>query len=391
MPRPKKQKLKRRKDGRYVAIYKGKPFYGSSSDEALAAREQFKQLEMNTLADAVLSPPLESYAKKWLQSYNPNVSFTTMVKIKLTIQKLIDKYGYYRLDEIKPADLKNLYTDAFSGCSDCYIKTAAALYRTFFDSAVDEGYCKINPARAKSANPHRGKIGSHRAITDEERKWIETLCTDHRMHPAAMVMLYAGLRPQEVKALDISKAANFKTMELHITDCVHKLDNNKYYINNIGKTAKADRIVPIFPPLYKAIKNINGPIVSNQDGKMITAQGWASLWKSYTLSMEKAINGYPYWMYGNTKEHKKLLAENKPLPPYTRFTVVPYDLRHSFCTFCRNNGVEINTTIHWMGHANANMILKIYDEYSQVRGQREAQKINNNVFHVQNDVQKDNE
>jgi hypothetical protein len=35
-----------------------------------------------------------------------------------------------------------------------------------FDAAVDDGICEKNPARAESAKPHRGTVGSHRAITD---------------------------------------------------------------------------------------------------------------------------------------------------------------------------------------------------------------------------------
>ena len=45
MPRQKKQQLKRRKDGRFCCKYKGIQFMGGSSDEALALREEYKQLE----------------------------------------------------------------------------------------------------------------------------------------------------------------------------------------------------------------------------------------------------------------------------------------------------------------------------------------------------------
>ena len=75
------------------------------------------------------------------------------------------------------------------------------------------------------------------------------------------------------------------------------------------------------------------------------------------------------------------------MPPYIRFTVVPYDLRYSFCTMCRDNGVEINTCIHWMGHKDAKMILKIYDEYSQERGKREAERLEKALFGMQNGMQ----
>ena len=46
MPRAKKQELKQRADGRYACRYKDKWFMGASSDEALAAREEYKKKEI---------------------------------------------------------------------------------------------------------------------------------------------------------------------------------------------------------------------------------------------------------------------------------------------------------------------------------------------------------
>ena len=91
--------------------------------------------------------------------------------------------------------------------------------------------------------------------------------------------------------------------------------------------------------------------------------------------MEKEINGCEKRWYGKTKEHKKILASGGKLPEWIEFTVVPYDLRHSFCTMCRDNGVELNTCVHWMGHADAKMIMQIYDEFSEDRGKSEAEKL----------------
>ena len=45
MPRPKKQRLKQRADGRYRCRYHGQDFYGATEAEALAAREEYKRQE----------------------------------------------------------------------------------------------------------------------------------------------------------------------------------------------------------------------------------------------------------------------------------------------------------------------------------------------------------
>jgi integrase len=123
-------------------------------------------------------------------------------------------------------------------------------------------------------------------------------------------------------------------------------------------------------------------LIASAAGTPVTVQAWRSAWESYVTEMETAINGCSERWYGEKREH-----QGKELPPFIRFTVKPYDLRHSFCTWCRDNGVEINTCVHWMGHADAKMILQIYDEFSTERSKSEAEKLKKSLFQVQTEVQ----
>ena len=102
--------------------------------------------------------------------------------------------------------------------------------------------------------------------------------------------------------------------------------------------------------------------------------------------METAINGVQKRWYGKTREQKKL-AEKGKLPAWIEFDIVPYTLRHAFCQMCRDTGVEINTCRRWMGHADAKMILKVYDAVSEDRSDQERKKVENRLFGVQNGVQ----
>ena len=75
-----------------------------------------------------------------------------------------------------------------------------------------------------------------------------------------------------------------------------------------------------------------------------------------------------------------MLAAGEELPPWKEFTVTPYDLRHSFASWCRDNGVELHTCVEWMGHTDATMILRIYDEVSSHRSKSEAEKLIQTAF-----------
>lgn len=379
MPRTKKPTLKKRKDGRYACRYKDQWFYSYDPDDALAQREEYKRLEKEQIGAI---PSVREYAEKWIHRAYPSVAASTMVGLRIHLKKLTDEIGSFLLPDVRPSDIKAIYSSRYLGLSQSYILGAKQLYCALFDAAAADGYIHSNPARDKTAKPHRGTSGGHRQITDEERSWIVSLCTDHRAHPAVMAMLYAGLRPQEMKAMQIGRDVDFKKETITLREFAH-LDGTKYKITKSGKTKKAARTIPLFPPLKSALEGKKGRLISSAKGETVTIQAWKSAWSSYVCSMETAINGVSRRWYGKTKEHRAILDAGGTLPPWRSFTVVPYDLRHSFCCMCRDNGVELNTCIRWMGHSDAKMILKIYDEASDRRSEIEAEKLKKTLFRGQ--------
>lgn len=374
MGRHKKQHLKQRKDGRYCAVYHGKQFMGNTEEEALAAKEAYKAAEEAGLKSSVT---VAEYAEKWLPIAHPpkTVSSSTYRGHKGHIKKITKVIGESTIESVTPLQIKEIYSKEYAGLSNSYIHAGKQLVCAMFDSAVSEGYCRTNPAKDPTAKPHKGTFEGHRAITPQERKWIETLCTDHRAHAVVMTMLYAGLRPQEAKALQIQKSVDFDHDEIRLTDFAHLEDPYTYKITSKGKTDNAERKIPLLPPLRKVLEGKTGYLITNARGKRVNVQAWKCVWKSYVFHMETAINGCEKRWYGKTREHKAILDGGGSLPPWVPFTVVPYDLRHSFCTMCRDNGVEMNTCVRWMGHADAKMIMKIYDEVSDDRSKTEAEKL----------------
>lgn len=385
MPRPKKQHLKQRADGRFVCRYKSKYFMGCTEDEALAAREDYKRQEAAGEYKRQ-HPTVKDYADDWLKREKAGTSEQTRREAKILLKKLTDQIGDLYTDDVRPSDIKTVYVDQFAGRSDSYIKSAAQLYRALFDAIHEDGHCKTNPARQKSSKPPAGYTGGHRAITSQEREWIETLCTDHRAHAVVMAMLYAGVRPQEAKAINIERDIDTQADTITVRETVHMQGHNTYVYNKKLKTDYSARTIPLFPPLKTALAGRSGMLIQSAKGKSVTVQAWKSAWESYISCLETAINGCQERWYGKRKQD-----HGKQLPPFIKVTFTPYDLRHSFCTMCRDNGVELNTCIHWMGHKDAKMILKIYDEFSQERSKNEAAKLNNTLFRGQNGGQNKNE
>ena len=122
MPRAKKQRLKRRADGYYVCRYKDQWFYSLDEDDCLAQREEFKRLERSGEINLLTGPKLKDYADKWITRAYPSVAKTTMVGLKIHLRKLTDSLGDSILSDIRPSDVKAIYSEKYVGMSNSYIK-----------------------------------------------------------------------------------------------------------------------------------------------------------------------------------------------------------------------------------------------------------------------------
>ena len=384
MPREKKQKLKKRADGRYRVRYKGIEFYSTDPDDAIAQREEYKR---NEQAGLIRQASVSDYAVPWLKRTYPSGSQSTKTGLAIHLQHLLDEIGNKQISAVVPSDIKGVYSKQYKNVSNSYLKAARQLFSALFDSAVADGLIRANPVRDKTAKPHKGSLPDTKPITKQERIWIDTLCTDHRAYPVVMTMLYAGLRPQEAKAILIERDVDFVNNTITVRETAHN-DGQKYSFTGEGKTAWSNRQIPLFPPLKKALDGKTGYLITSAHGERVTHTTWRVVWNSYLTQMETVINGIDHRWYGRTKEQKQLAEEGK-LPAWVSFDIHPYQLRHSYCCWLRDAGVEMNTARKWMGHADSKMILQVYDSVSEDRSEQERKKVENRLFGGQNGGQEE--
>lgn len=397
-----KPSKKRRKDGRFRVRYNYKYFYSTISyaDAERQAKEYRKKLEAGMSADA-MKMTVREYAGKWLAIHKADVSDKTYDDYARLLNALIAECGDYACSAITPDDARKVFAKHFKpkktvdspGYSGSTIKRARMLYISMFDAAVENRICTSNPFRSRVAKPSYGADGSHRAITDEERELI--LTNDHWFQPAVMAMLYAGLRRGEALALNLDTDLEASGDWLNIHQAI-RFEGNRPVLDE-PKTDAGKRRIPVFPPLRPYVVNKKGLLApSRQKGGYMTEASFRSAWRSYVASIEhrintglcrrwlglsadeKANNPARYAEYVRLlDEGKKKEAEQLRLSDYTRFTVRPHDLRHSFCVMLRDAGVDMKQTIEWMGHADEKMVLRIYDHLGTKRATDSVQKVEN--------------
>lgn len=372
MPRPKKQHLKQRADGRYACRYRDKWFMGATEDEALSAREAYKQAEKaGNLRMLSAGPSVAEYAARWISVHKAAVTPKVYNDYAKQLDVLTEALGRMPLRDVTPTDAKSVYTH-YLGYSDSTIRRARMLYVSMFSAAVEDGWIHRNPFAAESAKPHKGTAGTHRALTPEEDRLI--LSTPSPLRLAVLAMRYAGLRRGEALAVDIDRDVDFTRHTLTVREAI-RFEGNRGTVAP-PKTEHAFREIPLLDILERELKDRHGLLAPSAKGTIMSEIAFRRAWERYIHDLERALNGgYDRRWYGRTAA-QRAQAEAGALPPYRELTIRPHDLRHSYCTMLRDAGVDMKLAILWLGHADEKMVLRIYDHPTESRAAQAIQHLN---------------
>jgi len=306
-----KRALKRRADGRYLCWYKGITFYGHTSDEALAAREEYKQRLKAGLREETLGITFQEYASNWIITYKADVSIKTYNGYARYLNIACASIGDVRMRDITASDIKQLY-QAQRGKSYSFMHKYTMIIKSIFVSAVDDGVILRNPCSRVS--PPSSENGTHRALEPWERDLVASMVGKHDFSAAAMLMLYAGLRRGEMLAFNIDRDADFERGVLHVREAI-VFDNNRPVLTD-PKTDAGIRAIPLFAPLRAALEGKHGLVLPARDGGYMTKTGFRRKWNSYLRLLGELQNGgHNRRWYGQTAEDRQLITGGGQLPP----------------------------------------------------------------------------
>lgn len=342
MPRPRKQHLKPRPDGRYACRYKSLWFYGKTEEEALQARETYKEDEKKGRRQLMFA----AYAVQWLKAYKSHLTEGPYNTHARNLTRFLDHAGNRPLPEYTPTDISGFY-QRFAGKSLSTINSVRDTIKGIFKAALADGLIERDPAAA--VTPPKGVKGTHRAITKEERQLIHQ--TDHRLRPAVFVMLYAGLRRGEAMALDIDRDVDFSRKTITVRQAVRFAADGKPVICD-PKTEAGTRTVPMLDILAAELSGRHGLLCVSASGEMMTESAWSRAWDSYINALGETKNGC-----------QRRWAKS----PWQPVDIRAHDLRHSYCTMLYDAGVDLKTAMLWMGHADQAMTMRIYTHLTDQR------------------------
>lgn len=278
---------------------------------------------------------VKEWSERCFEMYKTNIQPITLRNQKSKVNRwIIPEIGSMRVQDVREIHCQ-LVMNHMNGMAADTIKKVRQLMIFIFDKAMRNNLIRVNPAAM--VMPPKGGKSTHRAITDIERQHILATAEKSPKYAYFLFMLYCGLRPSEAAEV---KWSDIKTDNLSGIHLLHVRGT---------KTKNADREVPIPDYLYERIPAAEPYeyIFKNQRGGHLSEQNRQVLWKHFKrdLNIEMGCKVY----------------RNELIPPFpVAPDLVPYCLRHTYCTDLQQKGIDIRTAQYLMGHSDIKLTANIY-------------------------------
>ena len=230
-----------------------------------------------------------------------------------------------------------------------------------FEYAIENRAFEFNPCQYLKI-PKQAKTEERRALSPAERKWVEDF--EHRAQPAAMLMMYSGLRRGEATAL-LWSDIDFKNKTITVNKS-YDFKNNEL---KLPKTKSGIRIVTVPDKLISYLTILERKslyVLTNTQGKMMTSDSWKKMWDSYLCDLNL--------QYGTGISKRNKFDPRGNIITITPFT--PHCLRHTFCTIMYEAGIDVLTAKEQMGHSDVKTTLAIYTHLDSQHKKKNISKLN---------------
>ena len=350
MGRPKKEQPNRQ-DGLYeVKVTLGKDFDGRlirksfyssvSKADAKAKAEQYKIDQAVYKATGELPEPsvmtFEKWINKWLDTYKKGVvkDHTYHFTYKSNIEKyLIPYFGKAHLMDIQQIDIQKYFNTVRSESGEPLAKSTLdkhkLILKSMFDAAIDNDLCYKNPVK-NIRFQHVSDSAVKKVWTKEQAETAEKYAR-HCWCLDIVLYLHTGLRRSELLGLKWEDI-DFEENTLHVQRAV--VQTKGKIVVDKPKSATSDRIVPFSADFGKYLKKFqsDNEYVMGNDGIMSPAT-YSKHFHDFMKKMS-AATGVP--------------------------ELTPHELRHTYGTLRREEGVDIYTIQKVMGHADISITASIY-------------------------------
>ena len=342
-----------------------KCFYGHTRLEAERKRDEYMQLRGRGgdryRADITLGEWIDEYSR----TYRTGVNLLYLDRDLAPYNRLKKRLGEMLLKSVREVDLQTALNE-MQGQSYSGVRTYRQTIKKVFAKAYKNGLIAMDPSEDLQL-PACTK-GTHREL----EKWEVELIREHWRDGMPyglwmMLMLYAGLRRGEMMALQWD-AVDMQERTITVRQTA-VIDKNRAVIEDRAKTAAGLRVLPMPGVLFEALDVIPeaervGFVCRSKKGEALTAHAVTRGTETFLNVMTRAANNRPLKpSRGNSLEGLE--------PVVWRL----HDLRHTYCCFLYDAGVDVKTAAYLMGHADIRVTMDIYTHLSEVRKVKSTDKL----------------
>lgn len=309
---------------------------------------------------------VRDWISEWIENYKESDVNSRWHRdiIGICDRVIIPAIGHMPISKVKPLHVKKILNE-LSDKSSSYNSKVFDILRQIFRTAYANELIIKDPMHGLK-KPQGVPLRKRRALTDRERALTLKVAEYHRGGLFILIMLFCGLRPQEVVPLQWCDIDFDKKIIK-----VYKALKSDGTVQPVPKTAAGKREVPIPDYLLNKLKKAcMGPfelVCTNTLGDRYTASSFQAMWKSFKkeLNIAAGCKLHP--------QKHQLITE-----------VIPADLtlycyRHTYCTDLQAAGVPINVAKELMGHEDISITSRIYTHKSDVAFNNAAELINEHV------------
>lgn len=321
--------------------FEGKRYHvRGDSEEDVIAKMALKKRDLEEGRVVISgSTLLKDWARKCIETYKTSQNENTRKKYLQRVEHtILSHIGNRKLSTIKPLDCQQVI-NLQEGNSPTQVNEVYQAMRFIFSKAKINNLIAVDPTEGL-VKPKTAKRNSRRALTPDERDVVIKVGKTDRRYYLFLLMLYCGCRPAEAQLC--------KGSDLFV-------DSGIWWLHIRGtKNRFADRNVPVPAEFIDSIKDTpkDEYIACSSQRNPITTENRSRLWKSFTRQINITLGCEMY--------------RNVLLKPYPfSEEVVPYCLRHEYCTELARRGVDIRIAQKLMGHSSIELTANIYTNFTE--------------------------
>lgn len=358
--------------GKYIKVY-------ASTREELDGKVRDRRREIERRRALLANPTVRMYAKTWMEIQPSTLSRSRLSDFDLSLRlHILPHIGGMRLMEVTAADIADLMR-AESHLSQSMQQKLVYVLKGIFSLGAAEGYVKNNPCTELKAGGRTPKQKD--SLTKEQRQILIDAVRDTRVYPFVMIGLYAGLRTEEILALQWDMVSlDGDTPFINVTRSLHWEDNRPVVSCEL-KSDAAQRIVTIPDVLVECLRaeqatGASDFVIHDTRGNVCTQPAFRSLWSVVERRQTEEFRPR------KRRSKASKLDENgrkmdrqgyhKGCPHTINFHVTPHTLRRSYATELLLGGCDLKTAQYLLGHKRGETTM---NWYAKVMGGRPDETI----------------